>query len=67
LIPVEEDDMAAHGQMDAVLWVLRDNTTARRFYETRGWVPTAAEKHEVLWGTPLVEVQYHKRLSGRTL
>lgn len=59
-----EDDMAACGQTEAALWVFRDNTAARRFYDAQGWEPTAAEKHEELWGTPLGEVQYRKRLSG---
>jgi len=65
LLQQAEDDMAARGQTEATLWVLRDNMTARRFYEARGWMLTATEKHGELWGTPRVEVQYRKRLNGR--
>ncbi len=65
LLQHTEDDMAANGIMDAMLWVLRANTAARRFYEARGWTPTEAEKHEELWGTPIVEVQHRKRLAGQ--
>ena len=31
---------AARGWSDAVLWVLRDNPRARRFYAKTGWQPT---------------------------
>jgi GNAT superfamily N-acetyltransferase len=31
------------GYTEAVLWVLRDNPRARRFYENVGWSPTGRE------------------------
>ncbi len=38
------------------LWVLADNTRARRFYERQGLHPDATQ--EIVIGVPLVEVRY---------
>ena len=54
-----------------VLWVLRDNPRARRFYERCGWTPT---DHELMWDgpkmpgapqirEPVAEIQYRIRLA----
>lgn len=40
-----------------VLWVLRDNARARRFYERHGFAPDGASQ-EIEIGGPLVEVRY---------
>jgi len=43
----------------AVLWVLRDNRRARRFYELAGWSADGAAKDaELLGGLTLPEVRY---------
>jgi len=39
------------------LWVLRDNTRARGFYEHLGWAPTGREQ-EAEWPPYPVEVEY---------
>jgi GNAT superfamily N-acetyltransferase len=39
------------------LWVLRDNTRARGFYEHLGWSPTGAEQ-DAEWPPYPVEVEY---------
>jgi GNAT superfamily N-acetyltransferase len=56
-----ENQMRLNGAVDVVLWVLRDNLRARRFYETQGFTldPSRPERnHE---GEPsLVEVRYRK-------
>lgn len=56
---------------EAVLWVLKDNPRARRFYERNGWVSGLADESvEKLWGgpemdglpvfpAPLPEIQHH--------
>jgi GNAT superfamily N-acetyltransferase len=39
------------------LWVLRDNTRARGFYEHLGWLPTGREQHAE-WPPYPVELEY---------
>lgn len=49
------------GYVDAVLWVLRDNRRARRFYEKAGWTFTGQESDFTpsdAPDNPLPEVQY---------
>jgi len=42
-----------------VLWVLRENRRARRFYELAGWSADGAAKDaELLGGLTLPEVRY---------
>jgi GNAT superfamily N-acetyltransferase len=60
---VAEDRMRQNGAIDAVLWVLRDNLRARRFYGARGFAldPAGTERHHN--GDPsIVEVRYRKKL-----
>jgi ribosomal protein S18 acetylase RimI-like enzyme len=58
-----EDPMRKRGAIAAVLWVLRDNLRARRFYEGRGFAldPAGTERNHN--GDPsIVEVRYRKKL-----
>lgn len=41
-----------------VLWVAKDNTRARRFYERAGCRPDGAERSEEYAGTAVPEVRY---------
>jgi GNAT superfamily N-acetyltransferase len=41
-----------------LLWVLRDNARARRFYQIAGWRPDGASREITIGGTPLAEVRY---------
>nr|WP_205614368.1 GNAT family N-acetyltransferase [Streptomyces dangxiongensis] len=41
-----------------LLWVLRDNTSARRFYERAGFRPDGAEEPFEVEGTAVPEVRY---------
>jgi ribosomal protein S18 acetylase RimI-like enzyme len=50
-------DLLARGFSAAALWVLRDNPTARRFYEHHGG-KIIAEREDVRDGTVLVELAY---------
>lgn len=60
--------LRAAGHTEAVLWVLRDNPRARRFYEREGWSatgPTSLFEGSVADGEPafaVVEVQYARSL-----
>jgi RimJ/RimL family protein N-acetyltransferase len=44
------DHLHAAGFSEAVLWVLRDNPRARRFYEKTGWSATGDEE---MWSGPV--------------
>ncbi len=52
------------GYAEAVLWVLRDNPRARRFYENAGWSPTGREmmfdgpQTATKLANPLPEIEY---------
>jgi RimJ/RimL family protein N-acetyltransferase len=44
---------------EAILWVLRDNPRARRFYEKHGWSADGREKRGRHLGVDTDEVRYH--------
>jgi GNAT superfamily N-acetyltransferase len=47
----------------AVLWMLRDVTPTRRFYEAAGWSPDGTDKtEEIPDGNPVVQVRYRINL-----
>jgi GNAT superfamily N-acetyltransferase len=56
------DRLAVSGHRRAVLWVVRDNPRARRFYEREGW---RADGHEVvadMGGAAVVELRYERSM-----
>ncbi|MFF4470773.1 GNAT family N-acetyltransferase [Streptomyces sp. NPDC001599] len=53
---------AGHARM--LLWVLRDNTRARRFYERAGFRPDGAEEPFEVEGVAVPEVRYARALDG---
>jgi GNAT superfamily N-acetyltransferase len=58
------DRLAAAGHRRAVLWVVRDNPRARRFYEREGW---RADGHEIvadMGGSAVIELRYGRPLAG---
>ncbi|MEV6650924.1 GNAT family N-acetyltransferase [Streptomyces sp. NPDC051219] len=55
---------AAHGHPSLLLWVLEENTRARRFYEKAGFAPDGAEESFVVDGVAVPEVRYARRLSA---
>jgi ribosomal protein S18 acetylase RimI-like enzyme len=50
------------GYEEAILWVLADNQSARRFYEAMGFARDGQSK-QIDWGTPLTAVRYAKKLT----
>ena len=48
---------------DALLWILKGNVRADRFYRNDGWQPDGAEKSEMMWGTQVVEFRYLRHLA----
>ncbi len=59
-----QQHLADNGYAEAVLWVLRDNPRARRFYERSGWTVTGREmlfegpQSAAKLAQPLPEVEY---------
>lgn len=56
------DEVRERGHTAATLWVLRQNDTARRFYEAAAWQPDGATKDEWRPGGTLHEVRYRRSL-----
>ncbi|GIJ77983.1 L-amino acid N-acyltransferase YncA [Micromonospora phaseoli] len=54
--------MRSRGRRRAVLWVLRDNTPARRFYERGGWLPTGIEREERIGAARTPQLRYTREL-----
>ncbi|MBL8929692.1 MAG: GNAT family N-acetyltransferase [Kineosporiaceae bacterium] len=58
LLSVACEVLRDNGFTLARLWVLADNTRARRFYERLGWAPDGAVQQEDFGGVLLNEVRY---------
>ncbi len=54
------------GFREALLWVLRDNTRGRAFYEASGWLADGRAKTVEIGGREVVEIRYRKSLTVRT-
>jgi ribosomal protein S18 acetylase RimI-like enzyme len=58
-----EDRMRQSGATEAMLWVLRDNFRARRFYEGQGYSLDRTRPEQAYQGDPsMIEVRYRKPL-----
>ncbi|MET8892907.1 GNAT family N-acetyltransferase [Streptomyces albogriseolus] len=55
---------AAAGLPRVFLWVLKENTRARRFYEAAGFAPDGAEEPFEVDGVTVPEVRYVRALTG---
>jgi GNAT superfamily N-acetyltransferase len=56
------DFLAEQGFEHAVLWVLRDNLSGRRFYERHGWSDDGVQIELEIGGSRLIEVRYSRPL-----
>lgn len=50
------------GYLQVVLWVLKGNERAQRFYQKQGFVPAHLEKQRHKWALTLEEVQFSNSL-----
>ena len=50
------------GFREAILWVVEDNTRARRFYEAAGWIFDGARRIEEIGGVQANELRYRRML-----
>ncbi|GAA0796119.1 GNAT family N-acetyltransferase [Spirilliplanes yamanashiensis] len=60
------EQLRAHGEPRAVLWVLEGNARARRFYERGGWVDEGVARTGHVGSAPTVQRRYGKELGGST-
>ncbi|MFD3521115.1 GNAT family N-acetyltransferase [Streptomyces sp. NPDC058653] len=56
------DHAAADGRSPLLLWVLKENRRARRFYEKAGFTPDGAEEPFEVGGASVPEVRYARPL-----
>jgi GNAT superfamily N-acetyltransferase len=61
-----ERELTARGQTSAVLWTVRGNVRARRFYEREGWALDGGVKTSTFGGTQVPEVRYRRDLNAVT-
>jgi len=66
LIEAVRGRLVGAGFGHAVLWVLLGNRRAIRFYERDGWRADGSVRQEVVWGVPVDEVRYRRRLSSES-
>jgi len=50
------------GFEEALLWILKGNIRADRFYRNDGWRADGAEKQDTMWGASVVELRYVRHL-----
>jgi GNAT superfamily N-acetyltransferase len=50
------------GFTDALLWVLRGNTRAERFYRNDGWIEDGMKRMESVWGATVEGLRYVRKL-----
>lgn len=62
LMEAGESTLRGLGFTRALLWVLRDNLSARRFYENRGWRLGRPFRVEEIGGVQLEELRYEIEL-----
>ena len=65
LLRASERELRVLNFDQAVLWVLEENSRARRFYEREGWIVDAGVKIERRPGFTLRQVRYRRDPGGQ--
>jgi GNAT superfamily N-acetyltransferase len=52
------------GFQRALLWVLRGNLRAERFYQADGWAADGARRTDTVWGVTVDELRYQRGLEA---
>jgi ribosomal protein S18 acetylase RimI-like enzyme len=63
LIAAARDHLVKHRFQHAILWVLKGNTRAARFYEIDGWAPDGKHKIETVFGITVQDFRYRRALN----
>lgn len=62
LIAAARERMFVAGNRNAMLWLLKGNVRAARFYERDGWRPDGASRDATVWGLTVQEIRYRREL-----
>lgn len=62
LITAARDHLTQSGFQQALLWVLKDNHRAERFYRRDGWSTDGHQRTDTLWGVTVEELRYLRTL-----
>lgn len=63
LLRAVTDELVRQGFKSLVLWVVPDNTRARRLYESEGWTVDGVSRDEEVLGVVVTEVRYRLHLT----
>lgn len=63
LMSTSRRHLYGQGYRQAVLWALKGNDRARRFYLADGWELDGGQKTERVWGVQVEEERYHRALA----
>ncbi|MBL8683016.1 MAG: GNAT family N-acetyltransferase [Myxococcales bacterium] len=64
LLDATHTELDKRSQPVAMLWVVRENARARRFYERNGWSADGATKTQDFGGQPVTELRYTRSKRG---
>jgi GNAT superfamily N-acetyltransferase len=62
LVSAARDRLVALGFGNALLWVLRGNVRADRFYRNDHWAPDGLQRTDTVWGLTVNESRYQRKL-----
>jgi hypothetical protein len=62
LLAAAQAELTRLGYTEAVLWVLPNNASARRFYEVASWITDGIQRTSEVLGVVVPEVRYRQRL-----
>jgi ribosomal protein S18 acetylase RimI-like enzyme len=62
LISAARAQLVKRGFENALLWVLKGNVRADRFYRNDQWAPDGLQRTDTLWGVTVNEVRYQRSL-----
>jgi GNAT superfamily N-acetyltransferase len=62
LISAARERLVALGFRNALLWVLKGNDHADRFYRVDQWTPDGLQRTDTMWGVTVNELRYQRKL-----
>jgi GNAT superfamily N-acetyltransferase len=62
LISAARERLVVLGFENALLWVLRGNVRADRFYRKDQWTPDGLQRKDTVWGVTVNEIRYRRKL-----
>jgi GNAT superfamily N-acetyltransferase len=62
LVLAARDRLVGLGFQNALLWVLKGNVRADRFYRKDGWTPDGLQRTDMVWSVTVNEIRYQRTL-----